>query len=328
MVSLDDQIIPAFLNYLHVDLKISRDSNSSSAIKCRLRKLFRWFGNKEYTKENARAFIGELLEANAKPNYMNKFVVLCKQLDAFLGTETMRGFSYFRETYKAKETLTPAEIQLMANIVLPYKKQADYVNQRQRCLVLLLGTTGCRIGEALNLQWGDLLSEPPHVIFRETKNGDIRYVPIGRELYNDLRSLPQVGKYIFSSYRGGILEHQEVNLDLKRRAVAVGITKPVYAHVFRHSYITTMLESGVDSLDVAHIVGHRDPKSTMRYKNSLLTYYSGVVQLHPILRSSLTVQQILEKTRALIKSLADPNMFDVYYEEGANAVSMKILKRN
>lgn len=324
---LDDQQIPAFLTYLHVDLKISRDSNSVSAIRSRLRKLFRWFEGKEYTRANVRAFIGYLLESETKPSYLNKFIVLCKQLDKYLGVNTMQGFTYFHETYQVKETLTPTEIRMISEVMLSYKWDSEYINARQRCLIMLLGTTGCRIGEALKLKWGDIASEPPNIILRETKNGDVRVVPIGREVYDLIHSLPHKGEYVFTSYRGGVLDHQEFNLDLKKRAAAAGITKNVYAHIFRHSYITTMLESGVDSLDVAHIVGHRDPKSTMRYKNSLLTYYSGVAQLHPMLRSSLSIEQISKSVHSHVLKIVDSVNYDLSFEQSSDGVKVLIRRR-
>lgn len=326
-MTLDDQILPAFLTYLHVDLKISRDSNSVSAIKSRLRRLFRWFEDKDYNRENVRAFIGDLLDVKAKPSYLNKFIVLCKQLDKYLGTSTMDGFTYFRETYRVKETLTPTEIRAISEVKITYKKNADYINARQQCLIMLLGTTGCRIGEAQKLEWGDIASEPPNIVLRETKNGDMRIVPIGREVYEMLLALPRYGNHVFASYRGGVLNLPEFNLDLKKRAVAVGIAKNIYAHIFRHSYITTMLESGVDSLDVAHIVGHRDPKSTMRYKNSLLTYYSEITQLHPLFKRSLSLRQIITRVEKSVQTCVDSQQYRIETSSDNENYVLRISKQ-
>lgn len=302
---LSEDLWAKFEVYLLVDRKMSNHVTSIYPLRSRFRKLVRWFEGKEFDRDNVNLFIGEMQRKNAAPSYRNKMIVLCKHLDKFLKLNNLTDYTYFKETYQVKEILSPQEIEALAGTTLPYKKDCEYVNLRQRCLILLLGTTGSRIGEALSLKWGDLMSTPPHVIYRETKNGDIRTVPIGQTVYDLIQSLPRRGEHIFNSYRDGVLGQQQVNLDFKKRAKEVDISKPVYNHIFRHSYITTMLEAGVDVSDVARIVGHKNLNSTMRYKNSLLGYYVGVVQLHPLLKKSLDLKTISRNILQHINKIID-----------------------
>jgi site-specific recombinase XerD len=164
------------------------------------------------------------------------------------------------------------------------------------------------------------------VIYRETKNGEIRVVPIGKSVYDLIQTLPHRSELVFCSYRGGVLGQPQLNLDFKRRALTIGIKKPVYNHIFRHSYITTMLEAGVDVSDVARIVGHKNLNSTMRYKNSLLGYYSGIAQLHPLLRANLSLAQLSSDLKVYISTRVDPKGFDVSYIENGSSFECRIAK--
>ena len=232
------------------------------------------------------------------PSHLNNIIKIAKHLDKFLKINQLQDYTYFRESYTpTKDILTPEEIKKLAETKIEYKFP-EFMNARQKALIYLLGTTGCRIGEVIDLKWGDVYND--HVIFRETKNGDSRIVPISQDLYQLLLSLPRKRDEVFSSYRGNKLASQETNQDLQRRAKLVEITKHVYNHLFRHSFITTMLEQGADSLDVAVIVGHKDPKNTMRYKNSLLSHYQTVIQIHPLLRKTMTFEQMTTNVRNMI----------------------------
>ena len=40
---------------------------------------------------------------------------------------------------------------------------------------------------------------------------------------------------------------------------------PIHPHMLRHTYVTTMLDAGVDLRDVQTAARHADPRTTMRY---------------------------------------------------------------
>lgn len=317
----------SFETYLLVDRKMSNHKSSVYALRSRFKKLVYWFEGKDFTRENVTLFIGEMQKQNAAKSYMNKMIALCKHLDKFLRLNQFQDYTYFKESYQTKQTLTPQEIEALASITLPYRKHAECINLRQNALIMLLGTTGSRIGEALNLKWHDVYDGlTTHVLYRETKNGEERAVPIGKTVLKLIQALPQKGENVFASYRGGRVELQEVNLDLKRRAKAIGLTKPITNHIFRHSYITTMLELGTDVSDVARIVGHKNLNSTMRYKNSLLGYYSQVAQLHPLLKQSLTLNQMASQIKTHLDKLVDSAHFSIEIAESSTSFRVRVSR--
>ncbi len=316
-----------FKNYLYLDRKLSDKPGSVSADKSRFNKIANYFIDKDFNRENFNIFIGILKDKAYSASYINNIIKVAKHLDRWLKINELRDYTFFKTPPKVNfDVLKPVEIEALANIKIYYAKHSDYINQRQKALIMLMGTTGCRIGEALGLKFSDVYSTPPYVIFRDTKNGDDRQVPISQELYNFLTTLAQISEYIFSSGRGGILNHQQVNLDLKRRAEKVGIKKRVWAHLFRHSFITQMLELGVDSSDIAIIVGQRDLRSILRYKNSLIGHYVNIIHLHPLLRKEMPWAGSMKNLKEFIYKTFDASIHVVSITEGNEQISVAIKK--
>ncbi len=313
------ELWPEFRSYLTIEKKLSDKASSMYALKSRFNKVSEHFSTVDFNRANFNIFISQMKSKNHAPSHLNNMIKMAKHLDKYFQINQLQDYDYFRESFTpTKEVLTPEEIKKLTELEMSYKF-TRFMNQRQKALIFLLGTTGCRIGEAIDLQWDDVFSD--HVIFRETKNGDSRVVPISSELYQLFLELPRNRPEVFSSYRGNKLASQEINADLQKRAKSAGITKHIYNHLFRHSFITTMLEQGADSLDVAVIVGHKDPKNTMRYKNSLLSHYRTVIQVHPLLRKTMTFEQMTIKVRDLIyKSISTENCHISIREENGRMV--------
>lgn len=317
-----------FKSYLYIDRKLSDKPGSVSADKSRFNKIANYFIDKDFNRDNFNIFIGTLKDQNYTASYINNIIKVAKHLDRWLKINELRDYTFFRTPPKVNyDILTPDEIKALANVEINYAKHKDYINQRQRCLILILGTTGCRIGEALGLKFSDLYSNPPHVIFRNTKNGDDRQVVIGQELFAFLTTLAKKSEFIFVSGRGGKLDHQQVNLDLKIRAKKVGIKKRIWAHLMRHSYITQMLEVGVDSTDLAVIIGHHDLRTLLRYKNSLLSHYVDIVHLHPLLKREMPWASSVKNLKGFINKSFDATNHTISITEGADDISVSI-KRN
>jgi site-specific recombinase XerD len=53
--------------------------------------------------------------------------------------------------------------------------------------------------------------------------------------------------------------------NIKTAAQKAGIQKRVSSHVFRHSYATHLLQSGVDIRSIQELLGHKSLETTMIY---------------------------------------------------------------
>ena len=132
-------------------------------------------------------------------------------------------------------------------------------------LVAMLGLLGLRIFEATGADIADLGEEHGHRVLRvRGKGAKVVLVPlppaVGRAI--DGRS---AGPLLLNS-RGTRMDRHAATRRLRNLAgiagVRIGRTHP---HMLRHTFVTTMLDAGVDLRDVQIAARHTDPRTTMRY---------------------------------------------------------------
>lgn len=316
--------------FLYVDKALSKKPSSAYANYSRFNIFSRWFADKDWSVTTFRLFLNEYQQKKASQGTINKLITFGKYFDEFLGTEVTKSFKTRTEKIKKiEDILTPAEITQLANLELPYSKYREYLNQRQQALIMLLGTTGCRISEALELRWENMHNGvAKYVEFLDTKNGEDREVPVDSDVFEMMMALPRKSEFVFDSGRGGQLQPQQVNLDIQRRAKALGINKHVYNHLFRHSFATTMLEMGVSDSDVCKITGWRDPKVLLRYKNSKVSYYASVMRLHPLLQFKMSWKERADILTKQSEKLFEPNLHTISVEVSDGKMLLIITPKN
>jgi site-specific recombinase XerD len=65
---------------------------------------------------------------------------------------------------------------------------------------------------------------------------------------------------------GRRMDRQAATRRLHQLARVAGVRTPrLHPHMLRHTYVTTMLDAGVDLRDVQIAARHADPRTTMRY---------------------------------------------------------------
>jgi site-specific recombinase XerD len=65
--------------------------------------------------------------------------------------------------------------------------------------------------------------------------------------------------------RGARMDRHAATRRLRRLAGAAGLRTRTHPHMLRHTFVTTMLDAGVDLRDVQIAARHADPRTTMRY---------------------------------------------------------------
>jgi integrase/recombinase XerD len=136
-------------------------------------------------------------------------------------------------------------------------------------LVAMLGLLGLRIFEATSAAIADLGEEHGHRVLRVCGNGGkVVLVPlppaVGRTI--DRAIATRTSGPILLNSRSARMNRHAATRRLRRLAQAAGvpITRP-HPHMLRHTFVTTMLDAGVDLRDVQIAARHADPRTAMRY---------------------------------------------------------------
>lgn len=143
-------------------------------------------------------------------------------------------------------------------------------NPHVHLLTRICLATGARWGEAENLQIRHV--QEGKLTFVNTKSGKSRSVPVGKELFEEIRK--------------HLEEHKEFSFSLSafRRALdKSGISLPTgqAAHVLRHTFASHFVMNGGDILSLQKILGHSNITMTMRYAHLSTDHLSDAVRFSP-----------------------------------------------
>ncbi len=181
------------------------------------------------------------------------------------------------ETEERVRAMTRPELALFLDTART--ETADY-----HALLFTLSRTGCRIGEALALKWGDLdfagrkvrfaRSVSPSGVVSPPKNGRSRTVDMSLTLRGVLeahqaklraaafKAGEPMAPWVFPSEAGSTLDAN----NLRDRVFAKVCRKaglPYHApHDLRHTFASLLLQDGVSLAHVQRMLGHSDPRLT------------------------------------------------------------------
>lgn len=133
-----------------------------------------------------------------------------------------------------------------------------------RLYILAALHTGARRGELLRLRWVDVDMKARIITFRNTKNGDARSIPMTDTLRDALQTLPRpinAEAPVFPQRDPLVLTRSFTRL-VKR----LGLVDLKF-HDLRHDAASTLTMAGVPQRTVMEILGHRDPRMTIRYQH-------------------------------------------------------------
>ncbi len=142
-------------------------------------------------------------------------------------------------------------------------------NRKHRALLMTTYAAGLRVSEVTQLKVSDIDSQRMCLRILQGKGQKDRYVPLSQRLLKELRAYwrrYRPTRWLFP----GLFTDRPMTRDgasdafvkAKRKAA---ITKSGAIHLLRHSWATHMLEAGTDLVDIQRLMGHRSPRTTMRY---------------------------------------------------------------
>jgi integrase len=124
--------------------------------------------------------------------------------------------------------------------------------------------TGARRSELVRLRWADVDMRARTITFRHTKNGYSRSVPMTDTLRQAFAALRRP-----LSPEASVLPEREPKVISRAfgRLVA-GLEMPnLRVHNLRHHAGSMLTMAGVPQRSIMEILGHRDPRMTMRYQH-------------------------------------------------------------
>jgi len=136
-------------------------------------------------------------------------------------------------------------------------------------LVCLLGLLGLRIFEATGANIGDVGEDHSHRVFRVVgKGGKVVLVPLPPAVARAVdRAVDERSSGpLLRNSRGRRMDRHAATRRLRALVTAGGVRIPrMHPRLLRHTFVTTMLDAGVDLRDVQIAARHADPRTTMRY---------------------------------------------------------------
>lgn len=128
-----------------------------------------------------------------------------------------------------------------------------------------------------HLRWTDVDLNKEKITIRESKNGDMRSVPVLGFALELLRQLA-IGQtslgYLFPS------QDKTRPIDLRRAyrtAIKRAKLRDFRGHDCRHSYATEMLAQGLSLGEIGHLLGHKSVSMTRRYAHLVESRSTGAV---------------------------------------------------
>lgn len=228
------------------------------------------FGHKrlnEITRQQVQSFHTALKEeglAAATSNLHIKLIKHCCNLAIdweMLDKNPVARIPLYFEDNRVENYLSDTELERLLTVLHANR------NSPVSLIALFLLSTGCRLNEVLSAKWSDVDLEKGVFTVRATnsKSKRLRAVPLNETALEVLKQLDTKGKYdqLFINRKTG-KPYVNITKVWQRLRAAAGLPH-LRAHDLRHLFASFLVCDGKTLYQVQQILGHSDPKVTMRY---------------------------------------------------------------
>jgi len=241
-----------------------------------------------------RRYIAHLSRRNAATSSINRVLSSLKGYYRFLVRigelegSPLEGVRGLRAEKRLPSFLFEEEMKRLLQI-----EGADFPSVRDRLILELLYSTGCRIGELVMIGLDDIDFKRGRVLVHGKGRKD-RLVFLGEPAmdalknYLPLRSarLRRLGrndeKALCLNANGMRITQRGVAGIIQKRIMESGIAKRVSPHTFRHTFATHILDHGADIRVVQELLGHSSLSTTQVYTHLSLGALKRIYeQAHP-----------------------------------------------
>ncbi len=226
---------------------------------------------------NVRSFIGNLARKNLTESSINRvisslknFYKYCVKYDIL----KVNPFSHVRSISgrrKIPDVLSFNEIDMMIKMT-----RNDFAGIRDRVILELLYSTGCRVSELADMKVKDL-DLKKRMALVNGKGGKSRWVFLTKGtaeevmLYLPLRkrhlnnSVSSEVTSLILNMKGNGISSRGIRFILDKYIRAIGVNKHVSPHTFRHTFATDLLNNGAGIRAVQAMLGHSSISTTQVY---------------------------------------------------------------
>jgi len=210
---------------------------------------------------------------NLELAYLKRMYSIAELQNKFQGNNPVKKVPFLHEEERPDRILTLKEEKRLL------QASPDHIAN----IIICALNTGMRRGEMLSLKWDKINLDHKYITLESTltKTKKTRRVSINsilRDLLIELESKKQ-SEYVFTNKHGR--EYTNIssliyifNTSLKRANI-----KGFRFHDLRHTAATRMVEAGVPLFTVGQILGHSNPKTTMRYAHPEQSLKDGLEAL-------------------------------------------------
>jgi integrase/recombinase XerD len=155
------------------------------------------------------------------------------------------------------------------------EKEIEFLRQscktiRQEALVEFLISTGCRLSEIVSVNIDDINWHEMSlfVIGKGDKERKVYFntkTEILLKKYLATRKGDSEALFVASKFPFNRLGGRSIEREIKKIALAAGMDKSIYPHLFRHSFATHKLNSGMPLPVIQHLMGHENASTTQIY---------------------------------------------------------------
>lgn len=257
-----------FLSYLLNEVGLDSGKDNPKRYLRVFERVLADLGNRPFTKETIRDYLGELRDKGYKPKYIENLRNMLKHIDHYMNYGVIDAMKFRSTPSTPSDHFILTEAQIMVILRTPsIKKGKPHPQETNRysVAILFMYLYALRISELCELTWDDV--QPDRLRLRDTKASADQYMAIIPQTLDLLKKLNiYEHNYIFG-YKTGRLKPGTLAKELRDRAQRANIPnfKRIHNHTLRHSRLTHLAESTGDIAAVQQVARHKDPKITAQY---------------------------------------------------------------
>jgi integrase/recombinase XerC len=248
----------------------------------------------DVTVLDIRSYLAELHRENLSRRTISRRISSLRSFYRYLlreGTVKMNPFTKVR-TPKLDKRLPVFLEEFEIDQLLEAPDLATELGRRDRAILEMLYSTGCRVSELVGLTL-DRMDLSNRYVLLMGKGHKERIVPLGRPCVKAMRNYLENTRnvliehyhasphsFVFVNSRGTPLTARSVRRILDKYVEQTSISKHISPHTIRHTFATHLLDHGADLRSVQELLGHASLSTTQIYTHVTADRIAAVYRKH------------------------------------------------